>query len=61
MLANAIDKNLNKNINEKVNIFNETILNIIRNFIPHETVLCDNRDPTRFNKKIKSLIREKKA
>ena len=34
---------LNKNVNEKVNIFNETILNILRNFIPHETVLCDDR------------------
>ena len=50
---------LNKNINEKVNIFNETILNILRNFIPHETVLCDDRDPSWFNNKIKSLIHEK--
>ena len=50
---------LNKNVNEKVNIFNETILNILRNFIPHETVLCDDRDPPWFNNKIKSLIHEK--
>ena len=50
---------LNKNVNEKVNIFNETILNILRNFIPHETVLCDDRDPPWFNTKIKSLIHEK--
>ena len=26
-------------------IFNEIILNIIRNFIPHEIVACDDRDP----------------
>ena len=41
-----------------MNIFNETILNILRNFIPHETVLCDDRDPPWFNNKIKSLIHE---
>ena len=50
---------LNKNVNEKVNIFNEKILNILRNFIPHEIVLCDGRDPPWFNNKIKSLIHEK--
>ena len=50
---------LNKNVNEKVIIFNEAILNILWNFILHETVLCDNRDPLWFNSKIKSLIHEK--
>ena len=30
---------LNKNVNEKVNIFKETILNILRNFIPYKIVL----------------------
>ena len=42
-----------------MNIFNETILNILRNFIPHETVLCDDRDSPLFYNKIKSLIHEK--
>ena len=50
---------LNKNVNEKVNIFKETILNILRNFIPHETVLWNDRDPPWFINKIKSLIHEK--
>ena len=50
---------LNKNVNEKVNIFNEKIINILRNFIPHETVLCDVRDPSWLNNKVKSLIHEK--
>ena len=49
----------NKNVNEKVNTFNKTILNILSNFIPHETITCDDRDPPWFNKKIKSLIYEK--
>ena len=50
---------LNKNVNEKVNIFYETILNILRNFISYETVLWDDRDSPWFNTKINSLIHEK--
>ena len=45
----------NKNVNEKVDTFNQTILNILSNFIPHETITCDDRDPPWFNKNIKSL------
>ena len=44
----------------KSEYFYETILNILRKCIPHETVLCDDRDPPWFNDKIKSLIHEKK-
>ena len=32
--------------------------NILCNFIPHETVICDDRDPPRINSKIKSLIQK---
>ena len=35
-------------------ILNETILNILWNFIPHEIILCDDRDPSWFNNIIKS-------
>ena len=49
---------LSKNVNEKVNIFNETILNILRSFVPHRTVLCDDKYPPWFNNK--KLMREKK-
>ena len=45
----------NKNVNEKVDTVNQTILNILSNFIPHETITCDDRDPPWFNKNIKSL------
>ena len=41
----------NLNINERVPFFNKTILNIVSNFIPHETVICDDRDPP-WNKKL---------
>ena len=43
-----------------VSIFNQTIINILRNFIPHEAVLFDDRDPPWMNKEIKKLIHEKK-
>ena len=48
----------NTNINEKVSLFNKTILNILNNYIPHETMICDDKDPW-FNSRIKSLIENK--
>ena len=35
----------NFNGDEKVNFSTKTLLNIIENFIPHETIICDDRDP----------------
>ena len=49
----------NTNINEKVSLFNKTILNILNNNIPHETIICDDKDPAWFNSRIKSLIENK--
>ena len=43
-----------------MDIFNSTILNILSNFIPHKFVVCDDKDPPRFNKKIRALIQKKK-
>ena len=36
-----------------ISIFNQTIINILGNFIPYETVLFDDRDPPWMNKEIK--------
>ena len=36
---------VNTNVNEKVFILNKTILNIFSNFIPHETLTIDDKDP----------------
>ena len=52
---------MNTNVNEKVDIFNRTILNILSNFIPHETIVCNDKDPPWFNSRIKTLIKEKNA
>ena len=51
----------NTSVNEKVDIFNRTILNILSNFIPHETIVCNDKDPPWFNNRIKTLIKEKNA
>ena len=49
----------NTNINEKVFLFNNTILNILNNYILLETIICDDKDPPWFNSRIKSLIENK--
>ena len=49
----------NTNINEKVCIFTKSVLNVLNNFIPHETTLCDDKDPPWFNSRIKSLLQAK--
>ena len=44
----------NTNVNEKVDVFSRTILNILSNFIPHETIVCNEKDPPWFNNRIKT-------
>ena len=39
-------------------VFTKTIKNIFSNFIPQETILCDDRDPPWISNKIKKLINE---
>ena len=46
-------------MNKKVSIFSNTITNILSNFIPQETIVCDNKDPAWLNKAIKSVIHKK--
>ena len=49
----------NVNVDEKIYFFTKTLLNIIQNFMPHETIICDDRDPPWINKEIKKLMLEK--
>ena len=51
--------NPNTSVNNKVHIFNKTIKNIMSNYIPHETIICDDRDPPWINKDMKQLISDK--
>ena len=49
----------NKGDNKQISIFNETILNIMTNFIPHETKIFNDREPPWINNKVKTMIQEK--
>ena len=49
----------NNSVDEKVNIFNPNIENILPKYIPHKTITCDDRDPPWINKNIKQLVPEK--
>ena len=39
-----------------LSVFNETIMNIMSNFVPSELITCDDRDPPWKNLYIKNLI-----
>ena len=60
LIRRAIDQfdwlrvNVNVNIDEKNYFFTKTLLNIIQNFTPHETFICDDRDPPWINNEINS-------
>ena len=49
----------NVDVKKQVILFNKTVLNIIRNFIPHETVTFDDRDPPWITSCIKKIINNK--
>ena len=49
----------NISVDEKFAIFNKTILNILHNVIPHETLLVDDKDRPWLTSKLKNLINEK--
>ena len=51
----------NVDINEMLSVCNTTIKNIMANFIPHETIICDDRDPPWINNRIKKLICEQNS
>ena len=49
----------NSDFNEKMYLFSKTIKNIVSSNIPHETNICNDRDPPWINKNIKKLISDK--
>ena len=54
------DKALDKlGTNDQVELFTNTLLNIFRNFIPHETIKSKAKDPPWMNGEIKSALRRK--
>ena len=49
----------NRNVNDMVDICIKTIQNKLSNFIPHQTVTIDDKDPSWFNTITKSSRQEK--
>ena len=43
----------NLNVNKQVSVFNKTIINIFENFIPHETITCNDKDPPWISPRLK--------
>ena len=44
---------------EQVGAFNETILNVFRNYVPNKYITIDDKDPAWMNENIKTKIKEK--
>ena len=57
----AIESGMHSSLypNRQVSIFYDTILNIISNFILHENIICDDREPPWIKSNIKKVIHEK--
>ena len=49
----------NSDVNKKVYLFNKTTKNIVCNYISHETIICNDRNPPWINENIKKLINDK--
>ena len=45
-------------VDKQVSIFSDTLMNIMQNFIPNETIICDDRNTPWINKEIKQLIEQ---
>lgn len=52
---------LNIDVNEKADILSYTNSNFFSEYIPHEFVVCEDKDSIWFNKEIRKLIQEKKC
>ena len=50
---------IGKNVNEQVHLFNQTVLNIFKNFVPNKVANFDDSDPPWINEQIKSLVKLK--
>ena len=44
----------------QVAVFSDTLMNIMQNFVPNATFICDDRDPPWMNKEIKQFIEQEK-
>ena len=45
-------------VDSQVSKFSDVILNIMSNYIPHEKIVCDDKDPPWVNKRVKAFLKE---
>ena len=49
----------NITVSEQVQLFAQTFQNLISNYIPHDTITCDDGNPPWIDEKIKKLVPHK--
>ena len=47
------------NVNDTVHLFKRSVKNTLHNFIPHEIITCDDRDPPWIDNSVRHLIQDK--
>ena len=50
---------INQTLTKQVAAFNETILNVFRNYVPNKYITIDDKDPAWINENVKTKIKEK--
>ena len=55
-LFDSENASLNTDVDSLAIIFSNTLLNILHNYIPHETKICNGRDPPWMTTEIKELM-----
>ena len=55
-----VNRFANISVNEQVQLLTQTFQNIISNYIIHEIITCDDKNPPWIDEKIKKLILQKK-
>ena len=50
-----------RELDDQVKMFNETLTNIFRNYIPHKIIKCNYKDPPWITIEFKTNLKEKKS
>ena len=48
-----------KNVNEQVSLLNSSVLNVFENFVPNQTIRCNDKKPAWLTNEIKTALRKK--
>ena len=48
----------NLNVHDQAAVLNRTVIKVLHNYIPHETIILNDKDPPWFSKRIKSSMQK---